>query len=45
MGQVITLYVLILLILTEGNFIEAIMAISICNLNMYINHTFALQGS
>ena len=34
MGQVIALYVLILLLLIEGNFIEAIMDISMWNLNM-----------
>ena len=45
MGQVIALYVLILLILTEGNFIEAIMDNFILNLNMKINHTLPLKGS
>ena len=39
------LYVQILLIITEGNFIESIIDISSWNLNMYINHTFPLKGS
>ena len=38
------LYVQILLILTEGNFIESIIDISIWNLNMYINHTSFNEG-
>ena len=39
------LYVQILLIPTEGNFIESIMDISMWNLNMSINHIFPLKGS